>query len=357
MSYTHDDDVTINVFGDAMPVKRKSFGLNSVQTDELEAGFTQTHRIYSSPADVAADADLKPAAVAEVAGHFNQTPHPTQVQVGKVDFTTPVTLAASLDALRAATDVWFAQTTTSRVKADLVEMAAWSLTNKKLFGFQSSDADILTGVGGNVMDTINLLNNGYCWGIYHGVDAEPLGTSWMSAGLWPDPDQLASVWYHRQLIGVSADDITPAQAVLAKEDGSNLFAPFGGPPATNDGKLFDGSFVDDLIVREWFKARLQESLIQFQVDLAKRGQKIPYSAKGLGMVGGRILSVGKRAEEPNGIGHFQAGSVKVTIPELEDVADQDIVDRKSTLAVTAVTTGGIKEITLNVGVLSTPPLT
>jgi len=349
--YTHDNYIEVNIYGDAQPVNRKSFGLINMGTDELEVGFT-TPRIYYSPTDVSGDADLKAAAKSEAAGFFNQNPRPPKIMISKQDFSTGPLLVGTLDAALAYSDEWFALHIQDRTQTAIEAAAGWALTNQRLFGFQTSDAAVKAGTPANVMLTIQALANGYTFGNWHGVDAEPLALGYLAAGLWPDPDQKSGGWYHKPLIGFSGNTLTPTEGQAVLDAGGNIFGPLLGVNNMNPGLLFDESPIESLIIREWFKARLREDIAQLQLDYSKRGERIPFDNRGLALIGGRCYAVGTRGER---IGHFRPGSVRVTVPDIADVAPADVVERHATLTVEAVESRGIQKITLNVGVLANEP--
>ncbi len=69
------------------------------------------------------------------------------------------------------------------------------------------------------------------------------------------------------------------------------------------------------------------------------------------MIEGRIRGVLERGV---GIGHFVAGSVIVTVPDIEagEVTPAEITARTATITAQATLTGGIKDITINIGILA-----
>jgi hypothetical protein len=260
------------------------------------------------------------------------------------------TLSTSLDTLAAATqeDDFYSVSCADRTKAYQVALAAWALANTRLAIVQSEDVDILAATADSTFDTIRDLANGRAAMLWHDKD-EWADLAWVAKSLSADPDQTASVWYDKTLTGITKTSITAAQKANVIGEKGNLFLPLLGVGCVNPGVLATGAFVDELISKDWLKARITEKIAQTKLDLSNRHTKIPYTQVGIDYLASIIRGVAERGEA---IGHFAPGSTVMSIPDIADVDPADITARKCTIGLTVTLAGGIREITVNVGVLN-----
>jgi len=355
MGTTFDNDITVNIFGDAQGVRRASFGLIMHSTEDVEAGFTELYRIYESPSAAQQDADLSAGAKTAVANFFSQPSGQRPRKVG-IAAVTYASLGTDLDALLAAVsgteDVFYGVTCEDRTKATQLLLAAWTLANApSLSVLQSLDSDILAGTAGNLFETVNGLTNGRSAGIWHDTDAEHADLAWIAQILGPDPDNQASVAYDKTLAAVGSVDVTAAEKTTVLGYGGNLHLTLKSVNATGPGTLFSGTtdFIDELITKDWFQARLEEGLAQLKLDMSQRNSKIPYTNEGLVMIQNVIEGVFARGVSA---GHFLAGSLVVDRPDISDISSAVIASRIATMGATVTSAGGIKDITLNIGVIN-----
>jgi hypothetical protein len=317
-----------------------------VATEEVDVGFTETHRIYTSNNDAQADADLKADAKAAAANFFSQENRPPDLGIAKVTYAT---LTTSLDALLAAYSDFYGLVCQDRLKQTQNDLADWVAANERFGINQSSDAEILAGTAANLFETLNGDTNNRAAGIWHDDDTEWADVAWMARILAANPDQFSSVAYDKILTGISSPTVTAAQKATVQGYNGELYLPLKSQPVTGLGKLFGGKWIDDLILEDWFKSRLEEGIAALKIRLSNINKKIPYTNLGLRMIETEIRSVYKRGV---GIGHFEPDTLEVATPDISAVSDADILARQCTIPVTCAKTGGIRKITLNVGVVN-----
>jgi hypothetical protein len=346
MAANWDFEVTVNVFANAQPVRRRSFGLLMWCTEDVEVGFTELYRLYESNSDVQADADLSATTKAAGAAFYSQTVHPRQWGVAKV---VHATINTSLDTLLAAFNGFYAVATDSRLQAELELLAAWALANDRLAIIQSSDAAIIAGTALNLFEVLNDANSNRTAGIWADDDAEYQDCGWAAMGLSPDMDTQSSVWYDRILSGFTTADVTVAERTAVTGENGNLLLDFYGVGKTSPGTLFGGGWIDDLVLNDWFKARAEEAIAQLKLDQVAQNSKIPYTNRGLAMIEDRIRGVYSKGVAA---GHFAENSLVMDVPDISDVDIADITARTATISATIIRSGAIKDITLNVGILA-----
>jgi len=352
MGTTWNPDILVNLYGSAQSVKKTSFGLIAV----CSAGASYSgklYEVYEDNTSAQADGDLDSGTKAAVAAFFSQVNHPTKVLVGKVTYESAGgELTTSLDALLAAVngseDEPYAYCVMSRAKADQVALAAWATSNSKLAWVQSSDSDILSGTAGNAFETINGTSTSRAAMLYHATDTEYGDVAWSALVHAVDLDQQSTVAYDKTLTGVAVDDITASEKTTVTGYNGNLYLTLKGVGATGEGKVANGDWIDEVMIKDWLVERIEEAIAQLRLDMSARGQKIAYTNAGLGMIESAIRSVTRKGER---VGHFAEGETVINTPDISDVSSADITARKATIPVTVTLAGAIKEITINVGVL------
>lgn len=347
MAANWDFEVTVNVYNDAQPVRRRNFGLLMWATEDVEAGFTNLYELYNSNSEVQLDDKLSATTKAAGAAFYSQTVHPRQWGVAKVTYAS---LGTDLTTLAAAFGGFYGVACADRTNTTQNALADWTLANDRLAIVQSSDSDILAGTALNLFETLNGDNNGRAAGIWADDNTEYQDAGWAAMGLSPDMDTQSSVWYDRVLSGFTAADVTTAQQTTVTGYGGNLFLDFYGVDKTSPGTLFTLDFIDNLVINDWFRARAEEAIAQLKLDQVAQNSKIPYTNRGLAMIEDRIRSVYNTGVAA---GHFSPDEPLVMdVPDISEVSAADITARQATLSATIIRAGAIKDITLNVGILA-----
>lgn len=354
---TIDGNILINVLPSANAVRRQSFGRQVIATDAVEAGFTETHRIYQKASDASADADLSAGAKAAVATFFQQGLHSTDVAVMKAtQTTTPYdNIAADLAALDLVLD-FYGVTCQSRVQTDVEAAAAWVAANSPRLGyFQTSDAAVLAQTALNVAENLQGLNYDNVALAWHDNDAQNYDVAQMAYKLAADPDQTTTQWAYTPLTGVTV----PTQAALGAADrvvlegyNCNYYATLRGAPATWPGVTVNGNKIDELTSRDWYQARAEEQTAQHILNKSAQNRKVPFTDKGMRELSGIMLAIGRRGENPQ-LGHFRPGSFSVDIPPITDVPSADVQGRIFQVGTAqAILAGSIEKVVWNVAITS-----
>jgi hypothetical protein len=262
---------------------------------------------------------------------------------------TYATLDTDLDSLLAAWSDFYGVVCQDRTKTTQNDLADWVAANERFGIMQSSDADILAGTASNLFETINGDSNNRCAGLYHDTDTDWGDVAWMARILAANPDQFSSVAYDKILTGVTASSITAAQKTTVQGYNGEIYLPLKSQPVTGLGKMMGGAWIDSVILKDWFKSRIEEAIANLKIRLSNANSKIPYTNIGLRMIENEIRGVYKRGV---GIGHFEPNSLVAGTPDISDVSDAEILARQCTIPVTATETGGVRKITINVGVVN-----
>lgn len=281
---------------------------------------------------------------------FAQSRAVNEVYIGRID-AGDANMTATLDAILAATDAadvqWYGFTIESRVKAVITLAAAWAEANpRKLFIYQTADADVLTGAGGNIFDLNSVAGYRRSAGIYHATSSGAangyLDGAWASNGFGMDLDAPngRGIWAFNQLQGITYDPVTSAQASAIYADNGNLYGRNVGLSFTSKGVLADGApyFIDVQTTADWIVARLEEDVMAAFVGASV----IPYTDSGINTL---IAVIKQRLDIGVVNGHFSPDfPTVVTAPLVKDISSATKATRELTVTASATFAGAVQKL-------------
>jgi len=240
---------------------------------------------------------------------------PTAVQVGRVDTAALESYPDALAlVLAGGANVW-AVCADTRVAADQVALdAAIASAANRMIGFwQSSDVAWKIPAGG-IPAAYTGIDSGRSLVVWHDTDAEWADLVWATNRLAFDPDVISVVW-NTPLPAVLAyaTGITTAERDAIIGNGANVVLPyysatsyvFPGESVNASGAGFTGN---ELLTRDWFEQRAFEYIAAEQIKLATRGEKIPVTIEGQGIVLGALAWV---VETSQTAGHIVKGQIAI----------------------------------------------
>lgn len=351
MAASYDINVNVNVLSDAQAVRRQGFG-DVLYLDKATTFAVGMAKLFTSNSDAQADGELSANAKAAAAAFFSQTPNTGRFIVGEYAFALAGDLSDALDALRADATAggFYGLAADTRTAAEVEEIAAWSAADGAcLYAAQTSDADVLSGTPGNVALDLEAAANGRVFVTYHSDDAEEVALAWLAMTLAADPDQVTTIWSYKTLAGITPQDLTATEKQAVLDANANVYLTAGGVGATGPGKLSDGRFIDTLVSKDWYKARVQEAVLQLFLDMSNLNRKLPFDNTGIGAIEATLRGVQRRGEL---VGHFLADTSKVTAPDASEVSDADRVSRTLRLSSDITLSGAIETVTFNLAVLA-----
>lgn len=261
-----------------------------------------------------------------------------------------VTWTATMDNIELAQEInglsdWYITNIESRVKADILLVAAWTEPRSKIYMAQSSDADILSDTAGNVAETLNglLYTRTALW--YTANDAQYLDGAISSSGggLNLDVPGGVGIWGFRPLEGVTFDNVTGLQATnifanAANFNGRNLQLSF-----SQEGTMAAGKprFIDVTTTIDWVIKRSEEAVLSLQVGTPT---KIPYTNAGINQIVGAVQGV---LDGGVSFGHFtEDNPPTIKAPDASDVSAADKAARILTIEVSAVLSGAVQKVVI-----------
>lgn len=349
---TWDGNIVVNALSGAPQVDRAVFNVANKLFEGAEFAVGSRIRYYDDVNDSAGDADLSATEKAAAASAFSQDPAPPRVAISRTTQTAADfdNATADLALIRAEVggDAWYGLNSDSRDEAVILSLGVWAEANGKAHVPQSSDAAILLGTAGNVAEDLQGFSYARTGLLYHAVDAEHGAFAWAAKTLSADPDIIATIWAYKLLAGITVGALTPTELGFIESQDCNAYLTLGGVGSTGMGVMADGTKMDELITKDWFKARAEERTAQVLLDASNRNSKVPFTDKGLEQLMSPVRSLLLKGE---GIGHFEPDSTSVGDAKVEDFSVADKAARQATFAATAVLAGAIEKVTWNVAVL------
>ena len=250
---------------------------------------------------------------------------------------------------------WYAVACTDRTPEVVEGIAAYVLSNKKLFGTASSDSNIYSLAAGvdttSIAAILNAAGGDRTFCVYH----QDAGTSNGSyANSYPEMAWFGKMlnslpgsknWAFQQLsailptVGLSDTDVAN---ILAKN--CNLFYRVAGVSITRAGSLSSGpyGYIDILRGSDWLVSSIAESVFAAIVSAGK----IPYTDKGIAVVGAIISQQLQLAIDNGYLSSTPAPTV--TVPSAASVSTADKANRTlNNVSFSATLAGAINTVTIN----------
>ena len=344
-----DNIVNVVIDVQTQTVAQANFGtpliVSQFLTSKTSPAFTRA-REYASLTEMTADGWVSGDDVYKAArAVFSQNPRPTSVIVGRRD-AGDADWAAALNAIQLENDAWYAIVMVPAVALErddeIIEIAAWTETAKKIFFAQSDTAGIISGA--STTDVAYLLKAaGYDrTALVYRANAklaEFAEAGWVGEGLPFDPG--SSTWSYKTLAGITPDTLTTTAKTATHTKNANTYTLVAGANITEQGKVASGEWIDVIIGIDWLTARLQETVYSALVN----NRKIPYDDAGITVVAGLVQGV---LEEAARKGVLQLSSIVLTVPKYADIPTNDKNARRlPDVTFTALLQGAIHFVEIN----------
>jgi hypothetical protein len=249
-------------------------------------------------------------------------------------------------------DAWYGHTITSRVQADIEDVAEWTEARFHRFVPQSADATYLAGTAGNVGLILEAAGYKRTAGpLYHGVSSGATNgyadAAWSSAcwGFDLDSPNGNDNWMYQNLSGITADNITNAQAANIWAANGNTYTTSLGSSFTSYGTTAAGApyYQDIQTTMDWFQRRVEEDLLEFMI-----ANRPAFTNPGMQSIGAVVMN---RLQIGVTNGHFSPDTpVTVTVPDIADVSTADKTARLLRISCTATFANFINTLNLTLNV-------
>lgn len=254
-------------------------------------------------------------------------------------------LASDLTALVDEDSSWYVLLMTERTKQRVLDAAAWTETQEKMFITASSEAAILNPA--STIDIISQLNSSQYYRTSASYQSNALteypDVAWASRVLTIQPG--GETWALKRLSSVTPDNLTATQRNTIIGKGGNTFEYYQSEIAlTNPGKVAAGEWMDIIRFRDYLKDLVQTNLVQLMINR----DKVPYTDGGLQLLGANLISSLRTGQQVGGIAPDEVDSdgnavpgFNTTIPLASDVDDVTKASRVAYLSFNARIAGAI----------------
>lgn len=291
--------------------------------------FAERIRYYSSAtfstAMIADGFTAADAAYKMVNACFTQPNPPIQVALLRKD-EDDADWTVALNAVAVVDSSWFGFCADTVVKAEILLVAAWAASHKKVYLGMSRDVDIGTNVNTDVVSVLKALNYDRVACLYHAAN-EYEDCAWMAARITQQPG--SNTWKFTELVGITPDDaLSDTFVTYAKGKNCNLYQTIGGVPITGEGVMVGGLFIDIRIGADWQGADMQNKLYTYMLNASRTGKVSLTDTGGLAGMEQQI-----RASLRDGI-RYNFGTndppIQVFMPKRADLSDADRAARRVT---------------------------
>lgn len=216
--------------------------------------------------------------------------------------------------------------TYSHEDVDIIEIATYVESNKKLYGYSTSNDTDKTTATSDIMGQLQALSFDRTFGIWGGK----AGISANDALQYPEaawmgnrfPDQPGSAnWMFKTLNGITVDKMQLTESENIRNKNGNTYETIGGVNITREGKVASGEYIDVIRGIDWLESRMEERVYSRFVNLPK----IPYTNAGIAIIESEV-----RAQVQDGItAGVIDGEQKITfkVPKVADIPVNDRANR------------------------------
>ena len=232
---------------------------------------------------------------------------------------------------------WYALCLVSRVESDVLEAAIWIQANKRIFVTASSDVNVKSALTTDIASQLKALSYDRVAVIYSADAANYPDAAWLGRMLPKDPG--SATWCHKVLTGITIDELTDTEENNLQGKNCNYYITRGGGGRTHWGYTAEGEWIDVIRGIDWIEARMQEEVYALVIAV----DKIPYTNKGIGMVGTPIEQVLIQAQDREILDSYE-----ITLPDAADFTATQKQSRILTgITFTGVLAGAVHSTAIN----------
>jgi len=247
--------------------------------------------------------------------------------------TSNESVTAAVTAISALTPLFYAVATYSHLEADILAVAAYIETQKKIYAYSTGNSTDKTTALTGVMGQLSALNYARTFGMWDEESGSTAAASsyfemgWLGRMLPTAPG--AATWAFKTIAGFEAlnsegnPELTVTQSLnlRAANKNGNTYETVGGVEITREGKVAEGEYIDVIIGVDWLDARLTERIYGRLVNL----DKIPFTDAGVQII---VAEIRAQLDEAIKAG-FLSGETPyiISVPKVANVSANDKANR------------------------------
>jgi len=319
------NDISINITMNTSPLSTKGFALplvlGSRETGGDDEALIETYGEYSSPEEMIEagfrvdDDEYKMACLM-----FAQSPRPSVVAVYCRDSESGINEV--LAELVLTHNDWYALLITERDKESLAEAGDFAMSHEKMFFGCTTDLTALEG-----------RNNKREVYLIHDKADRFYEAAWVGMCL---PKPIGSItWKFKAPTGVLPADYSTTELREIRTNRGQTFTKRSGVIYANEGITTGNEYIDNMMSRDYVKARLEESLFNLEI----KSDKVSFDGDGLTLIEAALIEVFDNCGEAKIIAKVENEEdakksdkgkymYKVSVPERSSVPEVDRANRR-----------------------------
>jgi hypothetical protein len=213
-------------------------------------------------------------------------------------------------------------TTDSSSTANVADVAAWTLSRKKLYFAALQNSGLLDNTDTVASDLLALANDRTVI-LYSKNAHEFADVAWTAVIGCQTPGSITAAL--KTLIGVTVSSLNTTQKTNLENDNVNHYMAVKNRKVTRKGKVVGGEWIDIRHGIDALEARIQETVF----DLLADSSKVPFTEAGFQLISAAIEAACQAfVGTDNEPGMLVAGSIKVIMPKLSTISDTDKNNRE-----------------------------
>ena len=345
-----DEIASVNITMADLGVTTASYDTILIIGSTNSASATQANKriaTYGNLAAVAVDYVANSPEYLAATAAFSQVIQPVRIKIGQL-FTVENALEAydvAYNAIKAVDNAWYGVVITSREKENQFLIANTVKADNKIFGTASSDPNtLIKNDTENLAYALSQLKSDRIFCIYSSVAANAYPeAAWLGLMLSYEPG--SANWAHRQIQGITGENLTDDARSNLESIGCNFIAAFAGRNIAFWGTASSGQYLDLVLGRDWLKTTLQDRV----ATVLQSVLKVEYTNTGVEQITTAIRTV---LEEAAANRFVDKNTIKVTAPLVETVDPATKRDRiLPNVFFEAVLSGAVNKVKIQ-GVLS-----
>lgn len=215
----------------------------------------------------------------------------TSTNISQTNAASTEAMATALDAVSQVNSTFYGVVSDSHVQAEVVALSDAVASRRKIFGTSSQDTAVVTTGTTDIAAVLDAKSASRTYGVYlPTADTEYPEAAWMGAQLPYTPG--SNDWDFKRVSGVTVSGLSDTARANLRSKNMNMYTSVGGVNVMQDGNMFDGTPIDEIIGTDWLYARLQEQIYFRLIN----SLKIPMTNQGLVIIENEIRSVLSQAE-------------------------------------------------------------
>lgn len=271
---------TITVNGVAMSYTAQSGATQQSIIDGLEAVFGSSPHAGITFTDNTGSFTVS-VATAGSAWSFKASSNLSVSQVA-----SPETWTTTLNEVKNSSNAFYGLNTEDHSDVSILEISAWANASNVLYVTSTSSPAVKTSVTTDIASQLKALSYSKVVCLYSGsADSQYPECAWVGDRLPPVAG--TAQWSYATLQGVTVDNLTDDEISNIESKNCNYYITIANVPVTKKGKLVNGSAIEETMIVDWTKSRIQERIFYRMVN----SLKLPNDNSGLAIIQSDIYSV------------------------------------------------------------------